>query len=84
LGDSATAHFRIPPQLMDPAYMNSTVYSHVLNLLLLEADWPHLSWVTSFKEDDTGLTPGPSSSIYKKMLERNRCVHRGMITCLRR
>jgi acyloxyacyl hydrolase len=56
--------------------MNKTVYSHVLKLLELEADWPHLSWVTSFTEDDTSLTPGPTSSIYKKMLQRNRCVHR--------
>jgi len=76
LGDSAAAHFRIPPQLMDPAYMNKTIYSKVFKFLELEADWPHLSWVTSFREDDTGLTPGPAHSIYKKMKERNKCVHR--------
>lgn len=37
---------------------------------------PQLSWVTGFENDTTTLTPGPVSSIYIKLKERNRCVHR--------
>ncbi|KAL0490188.1 acyloxyacyl hydrolase, partial [Acrasis kona] len=76
LGDSAGAHFRLPPQLLEPAYINATIYSSVPRIAELEADWPHLSWVTSFTEDKTGVTPGPSQSIYKKLKKRNRCNHR--------
>src|SRR4051794_22777575 len=56
--------------------MNKETYSHVLPLIELEVDWPHLSWATGYLNDTTTLTPGPSESIYKKMKRRNRCVHR--------
>jgi acyloxyacyl hydrolase len=77
IGDSGSAHFRIPEQLFDPAYMNFESYKHILRIAETEADWPHLSWGTGyFEQDDTGLTPGPVDSIYKRMRDHNRCTHR--------
>ena len=76
LGDSASAHFRIPPQFVTADTINKETYSHLIKFLELEADWPHLSTVTGFANDTTGLTPGPNSSIYKMLRQRNRCMHR--------
>jgi acyloxyacyl hydrolase len=76
LGDSASAHFRIPPQFVTADTINKETYSHFLRFASLEADWPHLSTITGFTEDTTGLVPGPTHSIYKMLKERNRCIHR--------
>jgi acyloxyacyl hydrolase len=77
IGDSGSAHFRIPEQLLNPAYMDFAHYKHILTIAESEADWPHLSWVTGyFDKDVTDLTPGPVDSIYKRMVQRNKCVHR--------
>jgi hypothetical protein len=55
-------------------------YSKIIDIAEAEADWPHLSMITGFAENDTtGLTPGPYNSVYKYMRQRNRCVHRGML-----
>jgi acyloxyacyl hydrolase len=76
IGDSGSAHFRIPEQLIDPKYMDSH-YKYLINMAESEMDWPHLSWVTGyFDKDITDLTPGPVNTIYKRMLQRNRCIHR--------
>ncbi|KAL9651287.1 hypothetical protein ABK040_001240 [Willaertia magna] len=80
LGDSLSAHFRIPPQIFDPRYMNANTFKQVFSVLDLEIDWPMLSWGTAFLNDSYSfLTPGPSSSIYKYMRNNNRCIHRDYI-----
>jgi acyloxyacyl hydrolase len=77
LGDSGSAHFRISERLFDPVYMNKEHYQWILSIAENEVDWPQLSWVTGFYDKDiTGLTPGPIDSIYKRMLQRNKCIHR--------
>ncbi|KAL9646266.1 hypothetical protein ABK040_009953 [Willaertia magna] len=80
LGDSVSAHFRIPPQFLEPKYMNGNTFKHLFNILDLEVDWPMLSWGTAFYNDTYSfLTPGPSNSIYKYMWKNNRCIHRDYV-----
>lgn len=76
LGDSASAHFRLPPQLFTGPTMTKETYSHLFQILELEVDWPHMSWATGYANDTTGLNAGLTSSIYKKLKQRNRCIHR--------
>lgn len=77
LGDSASAHFRIPEQLIMKSGINIKNYKHILEIIQNEADWPQLSSITGYLINDTiGLTPGPVDSIYKRMKQRNRCIHR--------
>ena len=76
LGDSGSAHFRVPQQLVMKGGINKKNYQHILGLIQNEADWPQLSTVTGHMNDTTGLTPGPVDSIYLRMRQRNRCVHR--------
>jgi len=77
IGDSATAHFSLPPSYVTPADFNKSTYSHLIEELITEADWPHCSWSTAWANSTvcphTKLT---ITSIYQKMLERNRCMHR--------
>lgn len=78
LGDSASAHFRIPPQWLTAADINSTTYSHLFKILTNELDWPHMSAATGFTVSDwPGKPEGPMKSIYLKMRENNLCNHRG-------
>ena len=39
LGDSASAHFHVPPQYIEAQYINATTYADVLNILENEFDW---------------------------------------------
>ncbi|KAG2382003.1 hypothetical protein C9374_005795 [Naegleria lovaniensis] len=80
-GDSLSAHFRIPPELVQPEYMNAQTYSQLWEMLTNELDWPMLAWATGFLNSSySNLTPGPSSSIYKHLRNHNRCVHRDYAT----
>jgi acyloxyacyl hydrolase len=76
IGDSASAHFRLPEQLIQGPTINSKTYSQLWDLIANEMDFPFLSTVTAFKNDTTGLAPGPVDSIYLRLKERNRCIHR--------
>jgi len=76
LGDSASAHFRLPEQFVLANTIDAKTYSHLLGMLELEIDWPHLSSITGYMNDTTGLVSGSTNSIYLKMKERNRCIHR--------
>lgn len=76
LGDSATAHFRIPPQYLTAADINATTYDHMIYWGLNEADWPHRSWGTGHLNDTTGDCAGPLDSIYLNVYHRNRCNFR--------
>lgn len=78
LGDSATAHFHIPPTYLNASELSSANFMHLFRLLQDEADWPMLSWSTGHFEASK-FSPdiqGNMSSLYSKMVERNRCNHR--------
>lgn len=78
LGDSAGAHFHIPPQWMTASQLNKDTYSDLLLILENEFDWPMLSLMTGFDTTQRwkNSIQGPMDSIYLKMRERNRCNHR--------
>ncbi|KAM9971761.1 hypothetical protein ACTFIW_011744 [Dictyostelium discoideum] len=70
-GDSAGAHFSIPPQWMTARDINSTTYKGMIDVLETEVDWPmrstYTGWDTSVPNVD---------SMYLRMRERNLCNHR--------
>ena len=78
LGDSATAHFRIPPDYMTASKLSKATFAHLLRNAENELDWPMLSWSTghlnanSFAPDVTG----PMSSFYSNLAANNLCNHR--------
>jgi len=80
LGDSASAHFSIPPALFNATQVfNDSNWDDILHTLLNEADWPQCSWSTAY--ETAGNCPvnyveGGIQSIYTRMRDRNRCNHR--------
>eukprot|EP00331_Platyophrya_macrostoma_P031901 CAMPEP_0176434518 /NCGR_PEP_ID=MMETSP0127-20121128/16730_1 /TAXON_ID=938130 /ORGANISM="Platyophrya macrostoma, Strain WH" /LENGTH=518 /DNA_ID=CAMNT_0017817281 /DNA_START=239 /DNA_END=1796 /DNA_ORIENTATION=- len=78
LGDSATAHFRIPPDWVTAANLSKAGFANLLSVLENEADWPMLSWSTGHlnaSEFEPNIA-GPMHSLYSRMVEHNRCNHR--------
>jgi acyloxyacyl hydrolase len=73
LGDSAGAHFSIPPEWVTPKTINKDTYNNLIDVLLNEADWPQLSGWTGWENSTEKVEV---KSIYKQMVERNRCNHR--------
>ena len=87
LGDSAAAHFHLPPQ-----YVNAVTFdlSGLLELAGNEADWPQCSWSTGFREPSAcprmGYIPPnngsfpfpPTASIYQRFAALNKCNHRDL------
>ena len=83
LGDSATAHFHIPPQ-----YINAQNFSLPLDRIIAfaanEADWPQCSWSTGFRDSVDcpatvdNLTMANYPSIYGYMNRLNKCNHRDL------
>lgn len=67
IGDSAGAHFSLPPKYLDGAMWNNETFSDFIPKLENEFDIPQKSPGTGFKEDING------SSFYLKLLNRNRC-----------
>lgn len=80
LGDSATAHFSIPPMWLNPPSMNNDTFTDVLPLALSELDWPWCSWSTGHQNNSwcpVYTEPQlPLNSIYQRMKARNKCIHR--------
>jgi len=77
LGDSAAAHFHIPPQYVTASQITPTTFDNILNILENEFDWPEMSATTGFTNNLwEGHPRGPVSSTYLKVLERNRCTFR--------
>jgi len=76
IGDSATAHFRIPETYFNVTNITMSTYQHLFGLLEREIDWPHLSWSTGHMKDNTGDNLGNVDSIYLRLRNRNRCNHR--------
>eukprot|EP01104_Vermistella_antarctica_P005480 TRINITY_DN1600_c0_g1_i1.p1 TRINITY_DN1600_c0_g1~~TRINITY_DN1600_c0_g1_i1.p1 ORF type:complete len:649 (-),score=183.38 TRINITY_DN1600_c0_g1_i1:194-2140(-) len=75
LGDSAAAHFHIPPAWMEGAAIDSETYTDLLFAVANEIDWPQFSWATGHF-NTTWDIPGPMSSIYDYLYQYNRCNHR--------
>uniref|UniRef100_A0A8C3TKW0 Acyloxyacyl hydrolase n=1 Tax=Chelydra serpentina TaxID=8475 RepID=A0A8C3TKW0_CHESE len=73
LGDSAGAHFHIPPEWMTVAQMSLKSFSDLPVALTNELDWPHFSGTTGFLNSTIG---GWTDSLYLRLRRRNRCNHR--------
>jgi len=78
LGDSAGAHFSLPPSWFRPTEFNENTFNNLFMLLLNELDWPQLSWATGHSEncwmdDIHSFSDIQMDSIYKRLVERNRC-----------
>jgi lysophospholipase L1-like esterase len=81
LGDSATAHFHLPPQWLTANGWNTKgAKDDILN----EVDFPQCSWGTAHVDDATkcplqypipGLDDNTIVSLYTQMKERNRCMN---------
>jgi acyloxyacyl hydrolase len=77
LGDSATAHFRIPPDYLKASKLSSSVFSGLLRNIANELDFPMTSWSTGHV-DTSVFAPdidGPTDSIYLRMRKNNLCNH---------
>lgn len=74
LGDSAAAHFDIPP-----SYLRHQKWS-LKNLVPVaedEADWPQCSWATGYVNTSSCLPSAlPMDSLYQRLREHNLCIHR--------
>eukprot|EP01084_Bolivina_argentea_P110557 197374_1 len=76
LGDSAGAHFHIPPEWMNVTQMSTQVFQQLYFVLLNELDWPHLSTTTAFYNSTDQwkhIIQGPVDSLYLRFLQLNRC-----------
>lgn len=82
LGDSATAHFHIPPQWVTAKGWN---IDQLVPTALNELDFPMCSWGTGHVDAEQcpfqSPVPGTSGivSLYSQLRERNRCNHNGEI-----
>lgn len=78
LGDSAAAHFHIPPQYLNAPSFN---LSGLVELAANEADWPQCSWSTAIHDPSScpalaSFMPVPPLSFYQRWVNRNLCAHR--------
>ncbi len=77
LGDSATAHFSIPPAWLSASSISESTFQNLVSVISNEADYPHCSSTTG--HGDPSRCPqanGNFTSLYLKIRERNRCSHR--------
>ncbi|CAH2283065.1 acyloxyacyl hydrolase, partial [Pelobates cultripes] len=73
LGDSAAAHFHIPPQWMTALNMSKETFADLPMALSNELDWPQFSLYTGFQNSTNGI---PTNSLYLHLRNLNRCNHR--------
>jgi acyloxyacyl hydrolase len=76
LGDSATAHFEIPPDMMNATAifaMGKAVFAGLEAMIEDEMDWPQKSAYTGFAPSTAAA---PVHSVYELLRERNLCIHR--------
>lgn len=77
LGDSVTAHFRIPDYMLRPAYINASTYENLIPLVEDEADWPLCSWGTGFANASScPYSKLGVDSLALKLRANNLCNHR--------
>jgi len=80
LGDSATAHFHVPPQWVTADGWN---LHGALKIAEDEIDFPHCSWGTGhadltrcpFQDEVPGVSGPSATSLYSQLRDRNRCNH---------
>ena len=77
LGDSAAAHFRIPPNYLVAQNLSTNTLSRLVWNAENELDFPQLSWSTGHQQTSTygPDVDGPMNSIYMKMRQNNLCNH---------
>uniref|UniRef100_A0A8D2DPY0 Acyloxyacyl hydrolase n=1 Tax=Sciurus vulgaris TaxID=55149 RepID=A0A8D2DPY0_SCIVU len=73
LGDSAGAHFHIPPEWLMPSQMSLNSFLNLPMAITNELDWPQLSGVTGFLDSTSRIE---EKSIYLRLRRRNHCNHR--------
>ncbi|KAF6085349.1 acyloxyacyl hydrolase [Phyllostomus discolor] len=73
LGDSAGAHFHIPPEWITASKMSLKSFFNLPAALTDELDWPQLSGATGFLNSTNGIK---ENSLYLHLWKRNRCNHR--------
>ncbi|XP_017902645.1 PREDICTED: acyloxyacyl hydrolase [Capra hircus] len=73
LGDSAGAHFHIPPDWITASQMSLKSFFNLPIALTNELDWPQLSGTTGFLYSTSRIK---ENSIYLRLRKRNRCNHR--------
>lgn len=76
LGDSAGAHFHIPPQYLTSRDLSVDVFKDLFFILENEFDWPMLSSSTAFTNVTWKDISGPVNSTYEIFRRINRCNHR--------
>jgi acyloxyacyl hydrolase len=79
LGDSASAHFHIPPNFLTAQNIDGDTFKNLLEIIENEADWPMFSATTAFDVNDSRFEhdiTGPVNSTYMTIRNRNRCIHR--------
>jgi acyloxyacyl hydrolase len=70
LGDSIGAHFSINPKYFNGTAWGNHTFEDLWSSIQNEFDLPYKSSVTGFVE---GTETSPVRSVYKKLVERNRC-----------
>ncbi|NXU80031.1 AOAH hydrolase, partial [Oreotrochilus melanogaster] len=75
LGDSAGAHFHIPPEWMTVTQMSVKSFANLPMAFTDELDWPQFSEITGFLNSTIG---GWTDSLYLRLRRRNRCNHRDL------
>nr|XP_013803597.1 PREDICTED: acyloxyacyl hydrolase isoform X2 [Apteryx mantelli mantelli] len=75
LGDSAGAHFHIPPEWMTVTQMSVKAFANLPMAFTDELDWPQFSEITGFLNSTIG---GWTDSLYLRLRRRNRCNHRDL------
>ncbi|KAM5273611.1 acyloxyacyl hydrolase [Ctenodactylus gundi] len=73
LGDSAGAHFHIPPEWLTASQMSVKTFFNLPTVLTDELNWPQLSGATGFLDSTSRIE---EKSIYLNLRKRNRCNHR--------
>ena len=76
LGDSAGAHFHIPPAWFTSSELSVEAFKDLFFILENEFDWPMLSSSTGYKNSTWPDISGPVDSTYLRLREFNRCNHR--------
>uniref|UniRef100_A0A8D2P3A4 Acyloxyacyl hydrolase n=1 Tax=Zosterops lateralis melanops TaxID=1220523 RepID=A0A8D2P3A4_ZOSLA len=75
LGDSAGAHFHIPPEWMTVTQMSAKSFANLPMAFSDELDWPQFSEITGFLNSTIGTY---NNSLYLRLRKRNRCNHRDL------
>eukprot|EP01029_Cantina_marsupialis_P031343 TRINITY_DN899_c0_g1_i2.p1 TRINITY_DN899_c0_g1~~TRINITY_DN899_c0_g1_i2.p1 ORF type:complete len:388 (+),score=112.14 TRINITY_DN899_c0_g1_i2:91-1254(+) len=80
IGDSGTAHFHLPPRVLNAYGLGPRTYNHLHWKVANELDVPQCSWGTGHTK--AKLCPPAAlhvKSIYERMRERNLCMHNDFV-----